>query len=111
MVGKIGVIISHAVILYLDELINQLYHKEYFGFIESADNYVDSIYDFIENDIHNFPKKTTPKKLSYLGTHFIFYNSNNRTTWFIFFEIKSNHYYISGILNNHCEEASEIKML
>jgi hypothetical protein len=37
MVGKIGVIISPEIILYLDELINQLSHKKYFGFIDSSD--------------------------------------------------------------------------
>jgi hypothetical protein len=38
MVGKIGVIISPEVILYLDELINQLSHKKYFGLIDSSNN-------------------------------------------------------------------------
>ena len=109
MVGKIDVLISLDVILFLDDLINQLYNKEYFGFIDSADHYVDKIYDFMENDIHTFPHKKSPKKLSHLGSNYIFYKSNSRTTWFIFFEQKSTHYYISGILNNHCEEASELE--
>jgi hypothetical protein len=37
MVGKTGVIISPEVVLYVDELINQLSHKKYFDFIDSYD--------------------------------------------------------------------------
>ena len=111
MVGKIEVLISLEVILFLDELINKLYHKEYFGFIDAAESYVDKIYDFIENSIHNFPHKKTPKILAHLGSYYIFYKSNSRTTWYVFFEQESKHYYVSGILNNHCHEASALKLL
>jgi hypothetical protein len=41
-----NVVISDEALNYLDDLIEILYKKEYFGFIESAEMYVVDIYDF-----------------------------------------------------------------
>ena len=110
MVGKINIIISHKVVDFLDDLSKVLYKKEYFGFIESADEYVLKIYDDIDKNIFlNFHKKS-PQKLLYLGKYYIFYNSNKRTTWYVFFEKSANNYLITGILNNHCEEANGMEL-
>lgn len=100
-----NVVISDEAINYLDDLIEILYKKEYFGFIESAEIYVTDIYDFIFQNIKDFPSKKTPIPLNNLGSNYIFYNSNSRTTWYIFFEQKGSNYLITNILNNHCEEA------
>jgi len=108
MVGKIDVIITPKVIDFLDDLVRILYKKEYFGFIESAEAYVLKIYDSIEENILLSPHKTTPKILEHLGSNYIFYKANQRTTWFIFFEKQNNNYLITGILNNHCEEAKDL---
>jgi hypothetical protein len=108
MVGKIKVIITPKVIDFLDDLVRVLYKKEYFGFIESAEDYVAKIYDSIDENIQLSFCKTTPLKLKYLGSNYIFYKANNRTTWFIFFEKQNNNYLVTGILNNHCEEAKEL---
>lgn len=48
------------------------------------------------------------KSLYYFGEKYIFYNSNKRTMWYIFFEKSNNNYLITGILNNHCLEAKFI---
>ena len=105
MVGKIKVIFTPKVIADLDNLVQILYKKEYFGFIESAEEYVSRIYDATSErcqlDIH----KIAPKNISHLGTYYIFYKSNKRTTWYIFFEKKATAILITGISNNHCEEA------
>ena len=68
------VIIQYQVeaVLYLDELIEVLYKKEYFGFIESAEIYVSRIYDFVDENIQNFPKRKTTLKLKRLGSNYIF---------------------------------------
>lgn len=100
-----NVVISDKAINYLDDLIEILYKKEYFGFIESAEIYVTDIYDFIFQNIKDFPSKKTPIPLNNFGSNYIFYNSNSRTTWYIFFEQKGSNYLITNILNNHCEEA------
>ena len=72
-------------IFYLDELIVVLYVKEYFGFIESAEVYVERIYDFIDDNIENFTQRTTPINLKKFGPNYIFFKINPRTTWYIFF--------------------------
>ena len=108
MVGEIEVVFTPQVIEYLDDLVRVLYKKEYFGFIESAEEYVSKIYDAVPENIKSSTHKLTPKSLKHLGFNYIFYNSNNRTTWYIFFEKRNQNYLITGIINNHCEEAKEL---
>ena len=88
-----------------DYLVYKLFKKEYFGFLESSEIYVNRIVDFIFENIENFPHKLTPKQLKNIGSNYIFFKINPRTTWFIFFEKQNNIYLITQILNNHCEEA------
>lgn len=108
MVGKIKIIITPKVIIYLDDLVQILYKKEYFGFIESAEDYVSKIYDILDENIKLSTHKTTPQELKYFGANYIFYKSNKRTTWYIFFEKKNTNYLVTGIINNHCEEAKNL---
>jgi hypothetical protein len=102
------VIFKNKVLDYLDELVYTLFKEEYFSYSENAQLYVDKIVDFIRLEINSFPHKITPLKLKYLGSNYIFYKSNNRTTWYVFFERKNQKYLITGIINNHCEEAKEL---
>ena len=102
--GKIKIIYSREFIEYLDTLVQILYRKEYFGFIESCDLYISKIYDFVEESINTFPSKKTPQQLYHLGSNYIFYKSNQRTTWYVFFENSKNNYLITNITNSHCEE-------
>ncbi len=103
MVEKIEVFIHPNVVDCLDTLVYQLYEKEYFGFLTSAEEYVTSIYDAIISNIH-LNNKSTTEKLLYLGSNYIFYKSNRRTTWYIFFEKRDSIYLVTGILNNYSEE-------
>lgn len=105
MVGKIEVIFTPSVISYLNDLVIILYKEEYFGFIESAEEYVDAIYDAVPERIKKSPHKKTPKLLKYFGSEYIFYKPNKRTTWYAFFEKRNQNYLITGILNNYSEEA------
>ena len=102
------VIFKDRVLDYFDELVYTLFKEEYFSYCENAQLYVDQIVDFIILEINNFPYKITPQKLQYSGSNYIFYKSNNRTTWYIFFEKSNQSYLITGIINNHCEEAKEL---
>jgi len=108
MVGKIDVVFTPSVISYLDNLVFTLYKKEYFGFIESAEEYVNNIYDAVPERIRKSPHKRTPKPLKYLGSEYIFYKPSTRTTWYIFFEKSNQNYLITGILNNYSEEAKAL---
>jgi hypothetical protein len=102
------VIFKNKILYYLDELVYILFKEEYFTYSENAQLYVDKIVDFIILEINNFPHKITPKNLKYLGSNYIFYKSNNRTTWYIFFEKSNSNYLITVIINNYCEEAKEL---
>lgn len=104
MVGKIKLIYTPHVIDYLDDLVRVLHKKEYFGFIETAEDYVSNIYDAIPERIKLSTHQQTPKCLKYRGSNYIFYKANNRTTWYIFFEKQNKDFLITGILNSHCEE-------
>jgi hypothetical protein len=87
---KVKIEILHDVIDFLNKLVEILFYKEYFGFEDSAQFYVQNIYDFIENDLINFPHKSTPIKLKKFGSNYVFFRLNNRTTWYIFFEKSDN---------------------
>ena len=108
MEGKIEVIFTPQVIGFLDNLVRVLYKKECFGYIDTAEEYGVKIYDAVSECIISFPQKSTPKKLKYLGSNYIFYKSNSRTTWCVFFEKKNQIFLITGIINNHCAEAKEL---
>jgi hypothetical protein len=85
-----------------------LFGKEYFGFPQSAQKYVDEIVTFIVSGISSFLHKKTPTMLLYLGSNYIFYKTNSRTTWYVFFEKSEQNYLITGILNNYCIEAKDL---
>lgn len=91
--------------LYLNDLIYILFKEDYFSYIENAINYKDNIIDFVEHNIATFPIKSTPLTLFHLGSKYIFYKSNSRTIWFIFFEKNENIFLITSIINNHIELA------
>ncbi len=82
-----------------------MYIKEYFGFLEDAIKYKDSLIDFIEKHISNFPHRFTPFALRNLGSKYIFYKANHNTTWYVFFENQNNEFLITHITNNHNEIA------
>ncbi|MFH6957931.1 hypothetical protein ACHRV1_11020 [Flavobacterium aquidurense] len=102
------VIFKNAVLQYFDDLVYILFKEEYFGFSESAQSYIDKIVNFIISNISSFPHKKTPKSLQYLGSNYIFYKSNTRTTWYIFFEKRDQNYLITAIINNNSSEAKEL---
>lgn len=99
------VIYENDVIDFFNNLIFELYKREYFNYLENAIEYVNAIYDFIDNKKFVFPHKKSPEQLIHLGQYYIFYKSNNQTTWFIFFYAQNDEFLITGILNNHSKEA------
>ncbi len=90
------IIFADKVSNYLDQLVYVLFEEEYFSYSDNAQVYVNKIVDFIVSEIASFPHKKTPSSLSHLGTYYIF------------FEKKATAILITGISNNHCEEAKEL---
>jgi len=103
--------ITNDVISYLDKLIFTLYEKDYFSYLENAEQYVSNIYNFIGETIPINNHKKSPKTLLKYGDFYIFYKPNNRTTWYIFFNKKDSKYLIKHITNNHKFDASFINEL
>lgn len=99
------IIFAKEVINYFDDLIFTLFKKEYFVYIEFVEDYVDRIIDFIEQNLEQTSPKNTPLQIHHLGSKYIFYKANQRTTWYIFFEKKEENYLITYITNNHSIEA------
>lgn len=98
---KITILYKPEVVSYINGLVYKLYEKEYFGFLESALSYKNKLLDFIENNISTFPRKLTPLANVHLGSYYMFYLSNKRTTWYIFFEKENNTFLVTYISNNH----------
>lgn len=108
--GLEKIVIVHDVLDFFEELIYVLYEEEYFGFVESAINYVDEIISFVYQSIAGNIKKPLPKELRKFGRYYLTYTANKRTTWYIFYEFDSteNIYLVTKIINNH---QPEIKFL
>lgn len=107
--GKVIVQYLPEVEDYLDDLIRILFQKEYFGFSESAEIYVDTLVDFIDYNIGDIDSKSSPKELKYLGSNYIKFQANKNTTWYIFFEKSDNKFLVRFITNNHSELAKYFK--
>ncbi|NRS92792.1 hypothetical protein HNQ03_001872 [Chryseobacterium sp. 16F] len=94
--------------LTLNELVDELYDKEYFGFKESAVDYTMKIVDFIEARIDNPNIKLSKNKYKKYGRKYLKYKANQRTTWYIFFDDKDGKFLVNYIINNHSHTFSEL---
>ncbi|MDR2205710.1 MAG: hypothetical protein LBE36_06090 [Flavobacteriaceae bacterium] len=90
---------------YFDELIETLFWQDYFGFPDSAFQYVLDMKNYIETNIANLPKYPAPLYFSkyQTGMKYVVYQPNNRTAWYLFFLQEDNKYLICYITNNHFE--------
>lgn len=87
------------------KLIDVLFQKEYFGFLETSIDYALKLYDFIEENIDGGSVKLTPNELVHLGKYYLKYSPNKRTSWYILFYQKEDKFLVNYILNNHTQEA------
>lgn len=106
--GKEEIIIySSSVRTYLIELIAILYEKEYFGFEESAHQYVEQIRQSIRTDLpQEINHRTVPKELKHYGKYYIKIKGSNRTTWYVFFDKMDSRYFVEYITNNHTPQGA-----
>ena len=102
-----NVIFSPEVEQYLFELTEILYKKEYFGFKDSAVQYVkDLIYD-IRNDLPTSVRRPAPKYFSKYGKNLLYsgFKKNKTTQWYVFFNLYEENgeqmYLVRYISNNH----------
>lgn len=98
-----SVIFHVEVETFLNELVDILFEEGYFGFKESAKEYVKSLVREIITTINNKQKKIAPDYFSKYGDNLRYsaYKRNNNTTWYVFFHLVNGTYYIRFIGNNH----------
>lgn len=90
---------------YLVELIEILYQKEYFGFKESAVQYVTELVTDIMDSLHNKHKKAAPEYFSKYGSemYYAVFKRNQNTQWYVFFTIHEDEsaYLVRYLGTNH----------
>ncbi len=92
------IILDDLVKTKLRELTSTLFEDEYFGFVSDAENYVNTILDFIFTIPTLKHKRTLYTKY---GSYYCKYKHNHKTTWYITFDVEDDTYLIQNITNNH----------
>jgi hypothetical protein len=96
---------------YLIDLIDLLFYKDYFSYLENAENYVVRLKEEIDNYIDLKQHYPSPEELSVYGKQFIIISLNKKTSRYVFFDKKDNRYLIQYITNNHNEQAGLLKIV
>ena len=92
---------------YFNELSTILFEKEYFGFENSAANYVEELIDDILSSLPFRPKHNAPAYFDRYGKEMYYctFPKNKHTTWYVFFSIYQTDtervFLIKYISNNH----------
>src|SRR5690606_4025388 len=93
---------------YLFELIEILYYKEYFGFKESAINYVEELEHSIRVNLADKIKRPAPPYFNRYGKKMLYavFEKNKATQWYVFFNVYQEQngqlvFLIRFISNNH----------
>lgn len=94
----VEITISSQLEIKLQELVYILWLNDYFGFLESAESYVNRIYDFISK-ISSKPKYKC--KIQIFGKFYSKFKMNTNTTFNIVFDYSGNKYIINTIFNNN----------
>ena len=111
------VVYNENVKLSFFELVDILYQKEYFGFLDEAKEYVSMIEQYFKIEIPKLHRLGLSKKaMSYFerygeNLYFIAYRrTKSRTTWYAFYEVFDDKYFkVVHIINNHTVEAAYIE--
>lgn len=87
----------------LYELIEVLVEKEYLGTYPFAISYVEDLIADIQQNIQSKLKKKAPAFFERYGKDMLYvtYQRNPNTTWYIFFSVDEDTYFIKYITNNH----------
>jgi hypothetical protein len=113
----IQVVFNENVKLLFFELIDTLYLKEYFGFLDEAKKYVSEIEQYFSTEIPilhrlGLSKKAMPYFNKYGNNLFFasYRKTKPNTTWYAFYEIFDKRYFkVVHVINNHTEEAAHIE--
>jgi len=111
------VVYDETVKLLFFELVDILYQKEYFGFLDEAKEYVSNIEQYFKVEIPKLHRLgLTKKAMPYFerygkDLYFVAYRRvKSRTTWYSFYEVLNDRYFkIVHIINNHTAESAYIE--
>jgi len=93
--------------IYLQDLAQTLYEKEYFGFEETARIYVIELFNDITTNLPTRLKRPAPPYFDRYGKNMYYavFVKNKRTQWYVFFRMYKKNgediYQICYIGNNH----------
>jgi len=96
------------VLLYFNQLIEDLFYAGYFSYKESALNYVSKIIYNVERNIHHKKHYPCSNSLLKFGKHYIHFNMNQNTTWYFVFEKSDNRFLVTYVFNNYSIEAKDL---
>lgn len=102
------IVFSNEVELFLVNLVDILYSKNYFGFNSDAKLYVEEIVFYVMNYDFQVNVYNAPENFKKFGKKFIKYKANNNTSWYIFFDQKGNRFLVNHIINNHSQNFPEL---
>ncbi len=74
---------------YFVALVQLLYEREYFGFLEDAKKYVQDLYDSVEQTLPIRPRKPAPPHFDRYGKdmYYASFRKSKHTHWYVFFRI------------------------
>lgn len=97
------IIFAPEVSIYLKEITEILYEKEYFGFEEDAIDYIETVILDILETLPNRVRKMAPTYFSRYGKEMLYsvFKKNDNTQWYVFYNLEDDIFYIRYIGNNH----------
>lgn len=106
MVERLNITYSRKFIHSLDSQLNILFREGILNRIDRAEEMVEEIYAFVEENINNSIQ--TPEKLSSSGKRYLRYMVDEYWTWFLFFDQESDKVVMTHLLNNQSPEYSTL---
>jgi hypothetical protein len=101
------VLATPEVRLYLKELSRLLYEKDYFGYLDYAEKYVEELFSDIKNSLPIRPCRPAPPYFDKYGRDMWYatFRKNRRTVWYAFFSRYDDNgetvWLVRHIDNNH----------
>ena len=92
---------------YLYELSYILYQKDYFSYLDTAEKYVEELFEDIETTLPNRKRQPAPPYFDKYGKNMYYaaFRKNKQTQWYVFFNIYEDEggliYLVKYISNNH----------
>ncbi|HIZ86330.1 MAG TPA: hypothetical protein IAC04_07555 [Candidatus Coprenecus stercoravium] len=93
--------------VYFNALVDVLYEKGYFGFKDSAFNYVENLLDDVRDNLHLKVKISAPAYFKKYGQKLLYsvFKSSTATSWYVFYNVYDvdgeQVFLIKYIANNH----------